>query len=83
MVLANRLDSFHIHYFTQKVTYSTSGCDITGASSGEVAVSAAKFVVIAVCVGEPAVGSPGTMVISGPKCISIHVALRNSYLSGY
>src|SRR5689334_2807991 len=51
-VLANRLDSLHIHYFSQNVTYSTNspdGCDISGASLGEVSPSAAKYVVIAVC----------------------------------
>jgi Tfp pilus assembly protein PilW len=84
-VLANRLDSLHVHYFTQKVTYSTSGCDITGASSAEVAVSAAKFVVIAVCVGEPAVGSPGADGYQPATNVLLvsDVALRNSYLSGY
>lgn len=84
-VLANRLDSLHIHYFGQKVTYSTSGCDISSASSGEVAVSAAKFVVIAVCVQEPAVGSPGAPGYQPPTNVLLvsAVALRNSYLSGY
>ena len=36
-VLANRLDSLHIHYFAQKVTYSTLNCDITAPSAAEVA----------------------------------------------
>lgn len=84
-VLANRLDSLHIHYFSQKVTYSTSGCDITGASSAEVAASAAKFVVIAVCVEEPAVGSPGDPGYQPAANVLLvsDVALRNSYLSGF
>lgn len=84
-VLANRLDSLHIHYFDRKVTYSTSGCDITGASSTEVAVSAAKFVVIAVCVGEPEVGTPGAAGYQPATNVLLvsDVALRNSYMSNY
>jgi len=84
-VLANRLDSLHIHYFGQKVTYSTSGCDITDVSAGEVAVSAAKFLVIAVCVEEPEVGSPGAPGYQPPTNVLLvsDVALRNSYLSRY
>lgn len=83
--LANRLDSLHIHYFAQKVSYGTSGCDITGASSGEVAVSAAKFLVIAVCVGQPAVGTPGSPGYQPPTNVLLvsDVALRNSLLTGY
>lgn len=49
-VLANRLDSLHMHYFSGKVSYSTSGCDVTGASASEVSPTAAQYVVIAVCV---------------------------------
>src|SRR4029079_10068754 len=56
-VLANRLDSLRIHYFSQKVIYGTSGCDITGPSSSEVTPAAASYVVIAVCVQLPAVGN--------------------------
>jgi Tfp pilus assembly protein PilW len=84
-VLANRLDSLHIHYFSQKITYSTSACDISSASAAEVAVSAAKFVVIAVCVEEPAVGSPGSPGYQPAANVLLvsDVALRNTYLSGF
>jgi prepilin-type N-terminal cleavage/methylation domain-containing protein len=84
-VLANRLDSLRIHYFAQRVTYNTSGCDITGASASEVAVSAAKFIVIAVCVNERAVGAPGTPGYQpgGNILLVSDVALRNANLSKY
>src|SRR5262249_20945383 len=58
-VLANRLDGLHIHYFSQKVTYNTSGCDISAPSLTEVSPDAATYVVIAVCVQQNAVGVPG------------------------
>jgi len=90
-VLANRLDSLHIHYFSQRVTYSTamtsgvSGCDITGASAVEVTPDLAKYIVIAACVQQPAVGAPGspgyqpqtnTLLVSD-------VVLRNNHLVAY
>jgi len=90
-VLANRLDSLHIHYFNQRVTYSTamtsgvSGCDITGASAVEVTPDLAKYIVIAACVQQPAVGAPGspgyqpqtnTLLVSD-------VVLRNNNLVAY
>src|ERR1043165_6523360 len=91
-VLANRLDSLHIHYFAQKVTYGTvvnangtAGCDITGASSGEVNPANAKYVVIAVCVQQPAVGvpgSPGYQASTNTLLVS-DVALRNNNLTSY
>jgi Tfp pilus assembly protein PilW len=84
-VLANRLDSLHIHYFAQKVTYSTSNCDISGASLAEVTPSAAKYVVIAVCVGLGAVGTPGSPGYQPPIKVMLvsDVALRNSNLTVY
>ncbi len=84
-VLANRLDGLHIHYFSQYVTYSTSGCDITSASAAEVDASAAKYVVIAVCVGVEAVGSPGSPGYQPARTVLLvsDVALRNSNLPTY
>jgi hypothetical protein len=84
-VLANRLDSLHIHYFGQKVTYGTAGCDITGASAGEVDPSSAQYLVIAVCVQQPVVGtagSPGYQPATNVLLVS-DVALRNANLTGY
>src|SRR5260370_9475811 len=84
-VLANRLDGLHIHYFSQYVTYSTSGCDITSASAAEVDASAAKYVVIAVCVGVEAVGSPGSPGYQPARTVLLvsDVPLRNSNLPTY
>jgi prepilin-type N-terminal cleavage/methylation domain-containing protein len=88
-VLANRLDALHIHYFAEKVTYNTiagpTGCDITGASAGEVSKSAAKYLVIAVCVHHNAVGAPGTPGHQPESRVLLvsDVALRNSNLPIY
>lgn len=84
-VLANRLDQIRFHYFNQKVTYSTSDCDITGASTGEVSPGAASYVVIAVCVRIAASGSPGTDGYQPASRVLLvsDVALRNSLLSTY
>lgn len=84
-VLANRLDSLHIHYFARQVTYSTSGCDITGASLAEVSPSAAAYVVIAVCVVQNAVGTPGSPGYQPPSNVLLvsDVTLRNANLLNY
>ena len=64
-VLANRIDSFRLHYYDERVTYSISGCDITnprnsaGATEAEVAPSSARYIVIAACVQLPAIGTRG------------------------
>lgn len=84
-VLSNRLDSLYMHYYAQKVSYSTSGCDITGASASEVTPSAATYVVIAVCVQLDQVGSPGAAGFQPAKSVLLvsDVALRNSNLPVY
>lgn len=84
-VLANRLDNLHMHYYGQRVTYSTSGCDLTSASASEVSPSDAKYVVIAVCVNLAAVGSPGSSGYQPEKSVLLlsDVALRNSNLTVY
>jgi len=85
-VLANRLDSLHIHYFSQKVTYSTLDCDISAPSAAEVASpSQASYLVIAVCVQQDAVGvsgSPGYQP-AGRVLLTSDVALRNTNLLYY
>jgi prepilin-type N-terminal cleavage/methylation domain-containing protein len=84
-VLANRLDSLHVHYYSQKVTYGASGCDITGASSSEVNPQAATYVVLAVCVHLSAVGKlngPGYQPPTSVLLVS-DIALRNSNLPLY
>jgi hypothetical protein len=84
-VLANRLDAMHVHYFAQKVTYNTSGCDITGASLAEVTPDAAQYVVIAVCVRQSATGKPGDPGYQPAHNVLLtsDVALRNANLINY
>ena len=84
-VLANRLDSLRIHYFDQQVSYSTSGCDINNPSSAEVAPEAARYIVIAVCVQLPEVGTAGS---PGHRralnvLLASDVTLRNADLRSY
>src|SRR6266498_646091 len=84
-VLANRLDSLAIHYFDQKVTYTTADCDIDPASvsSAEVTPDAAQYVVLAVCVQLQASGSPGTAGYQPPSTVLLvsDVTLRNANLT--
>jgi len=86
-VLANRIDSFNIHYFDQRVTYTanTGDTDISNKSVPEVAPSAAKYIVIALSVTLNQVGTEGepgfqrafrTLLVSD-------ITLRNSDLSVY
>ena len=84
-VLANRLDSLYMHYYSEKVSYTTSDCDVSGASALEVSPSAAKYVVIAVCVHLDQVGSPGTDGYQAEKTVLLlsDVALRNANLPLY
>jgi Tfp pilus assembly protein PilW len=84
-VLANRLDSLFMHYYPNRVSYSTDGCNVSGASSGEVLPSAAKYLVIAVCVHLNQVGSPGTSGFQPERNVLLvsDVTLRNSDLPVY
>ncbi len=93
-VLANRVDSLIFRYYDEKVTYDTtirtvSGaqiCDITnvknaaGDAKSEVSPGAAKFVVIAVGVTLPAVGTPNTNGYQPASQVQLtsDVVLRNS-----
>ncbi|HEX5832431.1 MAG TPA: prepilin-type N-terminal cleavage/methylation domain-containing protein [Pyrinomonadaceae bacterium] len=90
-VLANRIDSLIFRYYDEKVTYQTTingsgACDITnvvnaaGLTEAEVSPGSAKFVVIAVGVTLPAVGSPNTDGYQPPTQVQLtsDVVLRNS-----
>ena len=93
-VLANRLDSLRIHYFKDRVTYTTNNCpvgdvsvccDIQNPSSAEVTPGNAKYIVLAVCVRIPASGtrnSSGYVPAYNVLLVS-DVTLRNSTLSTY
>jgi type II secretory pathway pseudopilin PulG len=92
-VLANRVDSLIFRYYDEKVTYDTTIrtvdgnqiCDITnvknaaGSNKSEVSPGAAKFVVIAVGVTLPAVGTPNTDGYQPPSQVQLtsDVVLRN------
>jgi prepilin-type N-terminal cleavage/methylation domain-containing protein len=84
-VLANRLDSLRIHYFGQRVTYTTNACDISAPSSGEVDPASARYVVIAVCVLLPAVGTPASAGYQPASRVLLvsDVTLRNANLITY
>ena len=92
MVLANRVDALKLRYYADKVTYQTTDCDITnvrdsfGNPVGEVAnKSAAKYIVLSICVNLPAVstpGAPGYQPSSSVQLVS-DIALRNSDLYQY
>jgi type II secretory pathway pseudopilin PulG len=90
-VLANRVDSLVFRYYDEKVTYDTtvdgSGvCDITnvtnaaGLAETEVSPGSAKFVVIAVGVTLPALGTAGAEGYQPPSQVQLtsDVVLRNS-----
>jgi len=91
-VLANRIDSLIFRYYDEKVTYDTTydeatgACDITnvkdasGNDKSEVSPASAKFIVIAVGVTLPAVGSPKTDGYQPPSHVQLtsDVVLRNS-----
>ena len=90
-VLANRIESLIFRYYDEKVTYDTTinaagACDITnvknaaGAAKSEVSPGAAKFIVIAVGVSLPAVGTPNTSGYQPAAQVQLtsDVVLRNS-----
>jgi prepilin-type N-terminal cleavage/methylation domain-containing protein len=66
-VLANRIDSFRVQYYDERVTYATGTCDAPlsdvknrlGVAEGQVAPSQARYLVLAMCVKLDAVGRPG------------------------
>ena len=89
-VLANRIDSLIIRYYDEKVTYDTTlvngVVDITnvlnsaGTTEAEVLPGAAKYIVIAVGVALPAVGTPGSDGYQPPSEVQLSsdITLRNS-----
>lgn len=89
-VLANRIDSLVFRYYDEKVTYDTTVvdgvCDITnvrnasGTTKDEVSPGSAKFVVIAVGVTLPAVGTDGAEGYQPPSQVQLtsDIVLRNS-----
>jgi prepilin-type N-terminal cleavage/methylation domain-containing protein len=92
MILANRVDTLTIKYFADKVSYAAENCEITnvvntaGNSVSEVtAKSAAKYIVISLCVSLPAVGVANTSGYQPESRVQLvsDIALRNSDLVNY
>jgi Tfp pilus assembly protein PilW len=94
-VLANRIDSFVIRYYNQRVTYQAGTCqqgintatvlNAAGTVQAEVAPPQATYVVVAVCVDLPQVGTagaPGYQPASQTQIIS-DVQLRNAAATSY
>lgn len=90
-VLANRIDSLIFRYYDEKVTYDTTVdadgvVDITnvknaaGEEEKEVSAGSAKFIVIAVGVTLPAVGTAGAEGYQPPSQVQLtsDVVLRNA-----
>ncbi len=90
-VLANRIDSLVFRYYDEKVTYDTTVdaagvCDITnvknaaGTDETEVSPGSAKFIVIAVGVTLPSIGTVGAEGYQPPSQVQLtsNVVLRNS-----
>lgn len=86
-VLANRIDSMNVHYFSDKVSYTAApgADDISGASAAEVSPSAAKYIVIAVSVTLNQIGTRGAPGYQPPYSVLLcsDVILRNSDLWKY
>jgi len=86
-VLANRIDSFNIHYYNQRVSYTSElrGTDISGASATEVSPDQARYIVIAVSVTLNQVGQPGAPGYQPASTVLLcsDVTLRNADLTYY
>jgi prepilin-type N-terminal cleavage/methylation domain-containing protein len=91
--LANRVDGLHIHYYDRPVTYATGTLDIdittvrdaAGNAVVEVAPNAARYIVLALAVNLPAVGTPQSSGYQPPSRVLLtsDVMLRNAELGGY
>jgi prepilin-type N-terminal cleavage/methylation domain-containing protein len=84
-VLANRVDSMKIRYYSSKIDYTMANCDITTGSSEVVQKSDTKYIVLSVCVELPARGSPGTAGYQAPSRVQLvsDVDLRNADIYNY
>jgi len=86
-ILANRVDSLVIRYYADRIDYTQANCDITpsGGAAEVTDKTAAKFVVIALCVQLPAVGTAGSTGYQPATRVQLvsDVALRNADLYNY
>jgi len=90
-VLANRISSLWIYYYSQRVNYTTGDCDapvVTPAGVNKLTnanIATAKYVVLAVCVELPeegVAGSPGYQPASRTLLVT-DVNLRNAGINDY
>jgi prepilin-type N-terminal cleavage/methylation domain-containing protein len=86
-ILANRVDSLVIHYYADRIDYTQASCDITpsGGATEVTDKTNAKFVVIALCVQLPAVGTAGSTGYQPTSRVQLvsDVSLRNADLYNY
>ena len=86
-ILANRVDSLKIHYYADKVSYTSGDCDInpSGGASDVTLKSDAKYIVLTVCVQLPAQGTPGSTGYQPRSQLQLtsDVTLRNADLANY
>lgn len=86
-ILANRVDSLAIHYYADRIDYTQGNCDIAplNGAADVTDKTTAKFVVIALCVQLPAVGTPGSTGYQPASRVQLvsDVTLRNADLFNY
>lgn len=86
-ILANRVDSLVIRYYADRIDYTQANCDITpsGGAAEVASKKDTKFVVIALCVQLPAVGTAGSTGYQPASRVQLvsDVSLRNADLSSY
>jgi prepilin-type N-terminal cleavage/methylation domain-containing protein len=90
-VLANRITSLTVYYYSQRVDYTTGNCTApitTGAGVNRLTnanIANATYVVIAICVDLPAEGSPGSPGYqpATQTVLVSDVALRNANTTAY
>lgn len=90
-VLANRISSLNVYYYSQRIDYTTGDCDapvVTAAGVNKLTnanIANATYVVLALCVelqAEGSEGSPGYQPASKTLLVS-DVTLRNSDTGNY
>jgi prepilin-type N-terminal cleavage/methylation domain-containing protein len=86
-ILANRVDSLVIRYYADRIDYTQADCDITpsGGAAEVTDKTTAKFVVVALCVQLPAVGTAGSTGYQPASRVQLvsDVSLRNADLYNY
>lgn len=90
-VLANRISSLWVYYYTGRINYTTGDCDapiVTPAGVNKLSganIANADYVVLAVCVDLPAEGtpdSPGYQPATRTLLVT-DIALRNATINAY